>query len=49
MDEGQTYNPKCNPKWVLNEILGLVVMVAPTAPTTQQNLVIHQFSNQEQI
>ena len=34
---GQTYNPKCNPKWLTNETLGLVGMVACTVHTTQQN------------
>ena len=44
--QGQTYNPKCNPKRLPNETLGLIGMVAPTAPTTPttpQNVVIGQF------
>ena len=46
MDQGQTYsyNPKCNPKQLPNETLG---MVASTAHITQRKFLIGSFTKSD--
>ena len=43
----QTYNPNSNPSIYPMELWGLVGMVAPTAPTTQQKVLIGLFPKNE--
>ena len=45
MDQRQTNNPKCSPKWLPNKILGFAWQVATIAHTKEQSFLIGSFAN----
>ena len=49
MDQGQTYNPKCYPKWLPNETLGFNWDGSAHSAHNTANVCDWSVSNQEQI